>query len=318
MNEIISIIVPIYNVEKYLKKCINSIVNQTYKKLDIILVDDGSTDESGKICDDYKKNDSRIRVIHKENGGLSDARNVGIEYAKGSLISFIDSDDFIDINTIEILYKNMIDTNADISICGIQKINEQDKINHKLQNINQKVKVFEPIEVYRNLYNSLALETVIACNKLYKKELFDNIRYPKGKINEDNYVIHYLISKTKRIVYTSSKLYYYVQRTNSIMKKKFDISRLDELQALEERMEFFEKLNLQELYEKTMYRYCASNRYCYMKIENKEIKDNLNERFNLISKKLKKGKYISKKEKIKLFILENFLWIYKLSKMVKQ
>jgi len=318
MNELISIIVPVYNVEKYLERCIKSIIDQTYKKLDIILVDDGSTDKSGQICDNYIRIDSRIRVIHKENGGLSDARNVGMEEAKGKLISFIDSDDFIDRNMIKILYENMINTNSDISICGVRKVNEQEKIDNESLTINDKIKVFDPIEVYRNLYNDLALETVVAWNKLYKKELFDTIKYPKGKIHEDNYVIHYLISKTKKVVYTYSKLYYYVQRKNSIMKKKFNISRLDELQALEERMEFFKKLDLQELYEKTMYRYCASNRHCYIKIENKEVKDNLNERFKLISKKLKKGKYISKKEKIKLFILENFLWIYKLSKMVKQ
>ncbi|MBR1540013.1 MAG: glycosyltransferase [Clostridia bacterium] len=128
-EELISIIVPVYKVEKYLDKCINSIVSQTYKNLEVILVDDGSPDSCGKMCDEWTQKDTRIKVIHKENGGLSDARNFGLDCAKGKYIQFVDSDDYIEKDMIEFLYKNLKENNADISICSNYMVDEENVIN---------------------------------------------------------------------------------------------------------------------------------------------------------------------------------------------
>lgn len=315
MNDLISIVVPVYNVENYLEKCINTIIEQTYKNIEIILVDDGAKDNSGKICDKYEKEDNRIKVIHKMNGGLSDARNAGINIAKGKYIAFIDSDDFIDNEMIQILYKNLIETDSDISICGVNVI--QDEKIQKENNKENKLEIVSKEQAYKNLYNNKALETVVAWNKLYKITLFDEIRYPKGKINEDAFIIHKLINKTNRIVYTSNKMYYYIKRKDSIMGRKFNIKRLDELEAFEKRMEFFKQNKMQELYEKTMYRYCASNRYCYINIEDIEVKKKLNKEFLNKCELLKGAQYLSKKEKIKMFILKNFIFVYKLNILLK-
>ena len=146
-QDLISIVVPIYNVEKYLEKCINSIIIQTYKNIEIILVNDGSTDSSGKICDIYLKKDKRIKVIHKKNGGLSDARNVGIENAKGKYIAFIDSDDFIDSDFIEILYNLIIEYNADVSCCKCNVIYKK----NKKQQVEEKINIFTNYEAINEM-----------------------------------------------------------------------------------------------------------------------------------------------------------------------
>ena len=165
-EELISVIVPVYNVEKYLEKCIDSIINQTYQNLEIILVDDGSTDGSGKICDEYSRKDNRIKVIHKENGGLSDARNIGIKNANGGLIGFIDSDDYITENMFEVLQKDLRKYNADISSCDIQNVNEAGECLKiiRVSTEGQTSKVFEREEALK-----LLLEDTIksyAWNKL--------------------------------------------------------------------------------------------------------------------------------------------------------
>ena len=249
MNELITVVVPVYNVENYINKCIDSILDQTYKNLEIILVDDGSEDNSGIICDEYKKKNSNITVIHKVNGGLSDARNAGINIAHGKYIAFIDSDDFIDNRMIEVLYNALKKNNADISICGIQIVKN---LKREIKKSEKKgyIETVNQYQAYKNLYNNKAMETVVAWNKLYKIDLFKNIRYPIGKINEDAFVIHHLISKTNKIVYVSDKLYYYIKRKNSIMGKKFNQKRLDVLEAYEDRMKFFKDNNMNELYEK--------------------------------------------------------------------
>ena len=214
MSEKISIIIPVYNVENYLKRCLESIVNQTYKNLEIILVDDGSTDNSGKICDEYKEKDKRIIVIHKENGGLSDARNAGIDIATGNYIGFIDSDDFADVRMYEILLNNLKSTNSDISICNLYKFSNEKEI-YKTEEI-EKLTVYDRKNFFENMYNDL-LVSVLAWNKLYKKEIFSDIRYPKGKIIEDAAILHYIIGKCDKIVITNLELIYYFCRDNSIL-----------------------------------------------------------------------------------------------------
>lgn len=214
-NELISVIVPCYGVEEYLDECINSIVNQTYKNLEIILVNDGSIDKTPQICDEWAKKDSRIKVIHKSNGGLSSARNAGLDIANGEYISFIDSDDFIDNTFIEFLYTSSIENNCDISCCGIyhyftEKIKE---IRH-FKNVDLLMDRCEAIKKF----NTVGYFGVGPCNKLFRRRLFDNIRFPLGKLSEDWFIVYKLIHESNNVYYNSQPKYYYRQRIGSITR----------------------------------------------------------------------------------------------------
>lgn len=244
MNPIISIIIPVYNVEKYLCKCIDSILGQTYKELEIILVDDGSTDNSGVICDKYEKKDNRIKVIHKKNGGLSDARNCGLDNAIGEYIAFLDSDDWVDFKYIEILYENLRDYNADISICNFRRVHDE----KELLNNHNNIILYNNIEALQQIYTNKSVQAIVAWNKLYKKSIFKKNRFPKGKIHEDEYLIPILLYETKRVVYTDKELVYYRQTPNSIMNSKFKLENLDYLYAIEHRNKFFLNNNLSDIY----------------------------------------------------------------------
>lgn len=224
MNDLITVVIPIYNVEKYLHKCVDSIINQTYKNLEIILVDDGSPDRCGIICDNYASIDNRITVIHKANGGLSDARNVAINKASGRYITFIDSDDYVDIVYIEYLYRLIKRYSADISVCTFNYITEEGRIiNHVLN--NDTVKVMNLEEGLYELLNS-KLFSNSAWAKLYKIECFENIRFPYGKIYEDVATIYKAFMKSNLIVWGEKSLYNYLFRESSISKQKFSKKRL--------------------------------------------------------------------------------------------
>lgn len=238
---IISIIVPVYNVERYLERCINSILNQTFKNFELILVDDGSTDKSGEICDSFAGYDKRIRVIHKKNGGLSSARNVGLDVSIGKYIGFVDSDDWIDEFMYEKLYRNMIKTKSDIVICNFSRVYEENLNMVKSNIYNNKVRVFNNIETLEQLYNDKYI-FVVAWNKLYKKELFDEIKYKEGVICEDEFIAPYLLYKCKRTAYIPDSLYYYYQREGSIINSKFNAKRLDKIKALSDRIYFFKNI----------------------------------------------------------------------------
>lgn len=239
MEDLISVVVPIYNVEKYLKKCIDSIVHQTYKNLEIILCDDGSTDSCPQICDKYADMDLRIKVIHKTNGGLSDARNVGIESATGKYILFIDSDDFINENMIFYLYDALIKNQADMACCQRQEVDECGK---KLKS-NKKYNTFivnENEECMREFLNNPQMDTV-AWGKLYMRSMFKNIRYPVGKYHEDVFTTYKLIAQCKKIFVGEEKYYYYRIRTDSIMTSTFNRKHMDSIKGNEERAIFIQE-----------------------------------------------------------------------------
>lgn len=212
MNELVSIIVPVYNTEKYLNKCLNSILTQTYKNIEVILINDGSTDNSLKVCKEYEKKDKRIKLINKENEGLSATRNLGILTAKGKYIGFIDSDDFIEEDMFKNLYEDMINNNSDISICEMTNSEKYLKENKttKVEVLNNKEAIFKLL--YDNEINNYA------GNKLIKKEMFENIKFPIGRKFEDLAIMHYLIEKAKTITYNSYIGYHYIQRPGSITK----------------------------------------------------------------------------------------------------
>ena len=239
----ISVIVPIYNVENFVKKCVSSILNQTYKNLEIILVDDGSTDNSSQIIDVMSKEDSRIKCIHKTNGGLSDARNSGIAIATGEYIGFVDGDDWIHPQMYEILYQKLRETNTDICCCEYMSVDE---------NLFCEKRIIS--EIKSKVYDKTFAMTyvgdlkAVAWNKLYKKKLFEQLRYPYGKIHEDEYVIHRLIYLCNKICLIDCPLYFYVQRSDSIMGTKSIKSIYDALGAWDDRIEFI-KNNWAEMLE---------------------------------------------------------------------
>ncbi len=239
MKEKVSVIVPIYNVEKYLIKCIDSIVNQTYKNLEIILVDDGSPDSCPQICDEYAIKDSRIKVIHKENGGLSDARNAGMSVATGEYISFIDSDDYISLDFIETLYNTMKYESSDIVECDVIKIfeNKDPKVNEYENNF--KVETFDTQDSLSMLIAENQFRQHV-WNKLYKSGIALHIPFKKGKLNEDEFWTYQVFGQAKRVTKIKKLMYYYLQRESSIMGNKFNIRRLDALEAKEERQKYIE------------------------------------------------------------------------------
>ena len=222
-KDLISIIIPVYKVEKYLEKCIESVLKQTYTNLQIILVDDGSTDNSGKICDEYAKKDSRIEVIHKANGGLSDARNVGISKAKGRYIGFVDSDDYIKEDMYEVLLNLIIEYNADISICNLYDvIDGKEYIRNKENGIQE----YSRLDILKEVLLDKNIQSY-AWNKLYKKELFDEIKYPIGKKYEDIGTTFYVFEKCDKIVVTSEPEYYYLKRSDSLVNNVTESTILD-------------------------------------------------------------------------------------------
>lgn len=220
-GKLISVIVPVYKVEKYIEKCVDSIIAQTYDNLEIILVDDGSPDKCPHICDRYKEMDGRIKVIHKENGGLSSARNAGLAMCSGECIAFIDSDDCIAEDYIEKLYSAMETENADIAMCDFLYTGSLTDYNNEYNQLHFPRFTADGREAVRRYYsaeNGTAL--VVAWGKLYRRELFRTLRYPVGRIHEDEFVFAELMLNCKKAVWIEEKLYFYLQRENSIMSEK--------------------------------------------------------------------------------------------------
>ena len=219
MNDLITIIINVYNGEKYIKKCIDSIVNQTYKNLEVLIINDGSTDNTLKICKTYK--DKRIRIISTKNQGLSLSRNTGIDSAKGDYLYFIDVDDFIEQDTIEYLYQLCKKYNCAISSCNVLEIIDY---NFKEEKKDEIISIIPKKDFLRDvlLYKPKA---ICIWNKLIKKELFDNLRFENRIINDMAFT-HKLILRTDKIVYSNQIKYYYLNRPDSVSKRRASIERL--------------------------------------------------------------------------------------------
>lgn len=252
--ELVSVVIPVYNVEPYLGRCVDSIINQTYKNLEIILVDDGSTDNSGKICDDYQSLDERICVIHKSNGGLSDARNSGLYHATGKYIAFIDSDDFIEQDFISILYQAIIENDADISICDYIK---GTKNYFPRQKGIRKVSIFTSEQMLKQWHGEYKHVETMAWNKLYKRRLFidNNILYPYGYYNEDVQTTHLVVEVANKIVIVNYNLYYYYQRKDSITGMWSNKKISDNINSQKVRLRFFKKNRYMNAYERLFIKY---------------------------------------------------------------
>ncbi len=279
----LSIIVPIYNVEAYLPRCIDSILAQTYTDFELILVDDGSPDNCPSICDEYAEKDSRIIVIHKENGGLSSARNAGLDIAQGDYIGFVDSDDFIHPQMYERLMESLTDNNADISICNFERVNEAGNPISDLYPLLTS-SVSSGINILRDFKKSgyLNIQYIVVVNKVFSRDLWNNIRFPIGRIHEDEFVAHHLLGASKCVSSINEQFYYYRQTSGSIMNKPYNLRRLDWFIALEDRVEYLLKLDLHEEAVAVLSRYFEMLRVKYFLIRDH---DNINYHLYEIRKK---------------------------------
>ena len=306
----ISVIVPVYKVEKYLNKCVDSIINQTYKNLEIILVDDGSPDNCGKICDEYSKKDNRIKVIHKENGGVSSARNVGLDLATGDYIGFVDSDDWIETDMYEYLLNICIKFNCQVSRCNYIECNDYNKTYKKEQ---EKISIFENDDIIIDLVTGNWNEGVL-WNKLYKKSLLQGIVFDeKLSCSEDLLFNYYILKNTNKLVCSNQIKYNYIIRENTITKGQFCYGAFDIVNVARE-IAGNEKNNI------NTYEYCIKRivNCCFLLINTCFIKDSYIEKVNDMRDIIIKNKYYifnSKvfdfKTKIKFIILNISPMFYK-------
>lgn len=217
MNKI-SIIVPCYNIAPYLQRCVDSILNQTYSNFELILVDDGSTDKTGELCDEVEQLDERIKVVHKQNGGLSDARNAGIDIADGDFLAFVDGDDYLEINAYELMIAEMQD--AEVSLVSAGMITED--INGNINKLMNETKAkLSREEAFANLLGNNRTIGQSSCNKLFRKQLFEQLRYKKGIIYEDMQLLPQILDICEKVVLLNVPVYHYVKRSGSITENKF-------------------------------------------------------------------------------------------------
>lgn len=297
----VSIIVSIYNIESYIEKCIRSIIAQTYKDLEIILVCDGPTDRSLSICNEFVNIDSRIKVIEKTNGGLSSARNAGIDFASGDYICFIDGDDYIHPQYIEKLLESIMRSNSDVSVCGADIVDENGKKTGKLATgikyeeyipfTKERISAEDVLNRYYKRKN--AFFYVVAWNKLYKKEIFSELRYDEGKIYEDEYIFNLWLNKCKIISFVPDKLYYYVQRTGSITSDRKKGERFVYIHEIfQRRYDYYKLYNQMDLLRKESEKYVRlmiTFFYYFSKEEKNMYKKNYK---RIIGEKLLPLKYI--------------------------
>lgn len=310
---IISIIVPIYKVEKYLEHCVNSILNQTIKDIEVILVDDGSPDTCGEICDRLATEDDRIKVIHKPNGGLSDARNKGIDIAQGKYIGLVDSDDYIAPQMYEKLLKAIEENDADASMCYACNVYDDDMEYRSCK--EGTTEVFEGEGILDALYGKKLNN--FAWNKLYKRELFDSIRYPFGKIYEDLFTTYKIFGKCNRVALDSSQMYYYRIRRDSIMGKARKVINTDKFEAFSEIMEYTKGMKVQPKAVSYMQNDLMSDVFKILVADT--VKEN-NPFFDLLKVFVKTQKFEFTKPYMTLWLATNCIWVlkarYKVQKLI--
>lgn len=312
MNPKLSIIVPVYNVEKYIHKCVESILEQTFVDFELILVGGGSNDKSEEICEEYLLKDKRIKFINTEkNYGLSYNRNVGLDVAKGEFVAFVDSDDWISPKMYEILYEYSTKYNANIVQCNFIKT-KTERVKYYTE-VKKVIKCNSRKAIrLMNKESKYKVPSNIACSKLYRKEVFNKLRFPIGKLHEDIFTIYLAFYKSKNIIMLDIPLYYYRVRSSSITHKKYNVQRYDILEGFEQQLNFFKSRNDYELFSLVLEEYINQLIYHYKQTE-LYIKDNKKYKMYLKNKVRKvyfeyiKNKQISKQAKIKLsiFLISN-------------
>lgn len=308
---LISIIVPVYNTEQYLDKCVDSIVNQTYTNLEIILIDDGSPDNCGAICDEYAKKDSRIKVIHKSNGGLSSARNAGLDVANGNYITFVDSDDMVESQMYEKMMENIQLTHVDICMCGCKIVNEQGDL---LLEDNFKNKVYNIDEIIKDII--LPLKTA-SWNKLFSKEIIGFVRFPEGKIHGEDLIFILKCLTSKTTISTINGAYYrYIKHPSSITTSKFSNRSFDEVYCKDQAYKIIEEKF--PIYKEKARVWCFRARMNVMRhiYKEKEIKEYSQELIQYKKYVIDNYKTIKNqlrtKERIEFFVFKNLPILHRL------
>lgn len=310
MNDLISVVVPVYKVEKYLRRCIDSIIFQSYKNIEIILVNDGSPDNCPRICDEYAMKFSNVYVIHQKNRGLSAARNTGIEASKGNYITFIDSDDFINNNMLMELKKNMDDNKSLLSMCSFLEVHSTEVSNHK--SLKKKdIKILNDNQAMNMLLNNQ--KTCVAWGKLYDIKLFDEVRFPVGKICEDMFVTPVIFRKAKKVIVDAREMYFYNQKGSSITRSNFNYKKLDMVEATYLWKQITDKY-YPELSEKAHMHYLTTviNTCIYLAKQNDTYgKSTFKKYVSTIMKNYEyfmKSNYVRKNDKFKAFLMKHKLF----------
>lgn len=247
---LITIVVPIYRVEKYLDRCVKSLINQTYTKIEILLVDDGSPDGCPMLCEEWGKRDTRIKVLHKENGGLSDARNHGILHAKGEYVSFVDSDDYVSADYIKYLYDLIEKTGADTSCCVLKSVTSSDEKFVQIE--KEHLRVLTGKEACADLYNGNYAQMVVSCGKLYRTSIVRKNMYPKGRLHEDEATTYKFLYESKMVVASNYAFYAYFQNEKSITHTRSEKNEQDITVSYNERVAYFRERREWSLYAKTV------------------------------------------------------------------
>lgn len=290
MNEkyLVSVIVPVYNVELYLRKCVDSILNQSYRKIEIILVDDGSTDMSGKICDEYNNKEERIKVIHKKNSGLSSARNAGLEIAKGDYISYIDSDDYVNSFFIEELLGLCIKYNTGISCIGYKEYSSDGENTVSVISDECKPIIYDDISFIKEIVDSTKGGVITYCvwSKLFRRDIVEGIKFPEGKTYEDIMYTTVAILRAQQCVFKNEKLYNYRIREGSISKsyhkEGFDVKLLTDRLGLQiEQLQYLKNKEQRELVNIIKFEYYDEVFNIWRTSNSKEWEANFNDAFRL-------------------------------------
>ena len=303
LEELVSVIVPVYNVEKYVGDCIESLICQSYNNIEVILVDDGSVDSSGKICDEYAQQDTRIKVIHKENGGLSEARNFGITSATGEYYSFVDGDDFLSEDAILQMISLIKEKKCEIAVCNMIRYFED----------GETEPFYVPSHTPKVLDGQDRFETLLqpsVCNKIFRAELFDSVRFPKGKFYEDTFVYHVLLYNANRVVLTGYDGYFYRSRRSSILGQNVMTDRyFDFIEAVWLRTEFLLEKEIQPYGNEaclSLYSAVANAEKNITQTEDNQSKHfEAMQRYKVAYKQLIKSSDISLKQKLRLFLLRS-------------
>lgn len=311
----VSVIVTVYNVEKYLNKCVDSLLAQTLSDIEILLVDDGSTDGSGRICDDYAGKDSRVRVIHKENGGVSSARNKGLFEASAEYVGFVDSDDYVAEDMYECLYSNLKKEDADVSVCGIYHCYTNEM--RTTEDVSGYY-VTDAKEIIRMVMDSRKI-SVNPVNKLYKKELFDDLLFPEGKLSEDAHIMIRLLSKIRKAVISMAPKYYYVHRAGSITTKTFTRADLSVIEAYSNNLKFILE-NYPDLEKVAWFRYYWAHFYVLDKMmatphlssSDQKIKKRIIHRIRKSSRGILRNPYVGSSRKISVAALKIHPLLYRI------
>lgn len=322
---VVSVIVPVYKVEKYIKRCVDSILAQTFKEFEIILVDDGSPDLCGVICDEYAKNNSFINVVHKENGGLSSARNAGIRAAKGEYLFFVDSDDVLHPNALRLLYDKLISTKSQIAIGSFTRFYEDSKIVFE-DTFELETNIFSSEQIIKRLYSrgGNAAQYVSVCGKLFHKELFKDISFPVGKLFEDEYVTYLLYYNAEKLAVTNKVIYFYFVNTQGITGNLTLEKRLDQYDSKWLRICFFKENDFYNLFHIALLDYLKAaqwdlieyrkNKIQYDYIKGRGFEQQYQDVFNLAIKQ----KILSFMKDYDFFVLANpkYTFFYRMKRFV--